>query len=73
MWEIVETLKGTGLTGEQAMTATCEWGSLAPGQVRLAIRYYAECPDEIDGRVRPNVEEADAAEAAWRRERDALA
>jgi len=37
---------------------------------------YGDYPEEIDGRIRRirrNVEEADAAEAAWRREQAALA
>ncbi|NLT05114.1 MAG: CopG family transcriptional regulator, partial [Solirubrobacterales bacterium] len=35
--------------------------------------YYAAYPDEIDERITRAVEDADAAEAAWRREQAALA
>jgi hypothetical protein len=42
-------------------------------QVRTAVRYYSAYPEEIDERIERNFEEADAAEAAWRREQAALA
>jgi hypothetical protein len=41
--------------------------------VRTGVRYYSEYPKEIDERIRRNVEEADLAEEAWRREQAALA
>jgi hypothetical protein len=73
VWEIVAAVRASGLTGEEAVNSAAEWGNLMPMQVRSAIRYYSEYPDEIDERVRRNLEEADAAEAAWRREQNALA
>ena len=42
-------------------------------QVRAAVSYYAEYPDEVGQRIRRNVEEADAAEERWRGEQNALA
>src|SRR6266581_3754656 len=30
VWEVIETLKGTGLTGEKAVEATARWGALTP-------------------------------------------
>ncbi len=39
VWEVVETLKGTELAGEQAIAATAEWGNLSHAQVRMAVRY----------------------------------
>lgn len=40
--------------------------------VRAALRYYAAFTEEIDGWIRRNEDEADAAEAAWLRERALL-
>jgi uncharacterized protein (DUF433 family) len=73
VWEIVETLRGTGLTGEQAIAATAEWGNLSHAQVRMAVRYYADFREEVDERIAHNRAEADRQQAAWERARAALA
>ena len=73
VWEIIETLKGTGKTGEEAIEATAEWGNLSLAQVRLAVRYYGEFSDEIDERILVNRQEADRQRAVWQRAREALA
>jgi uncharacterized protein (DUF433 family) len=73
VWEVIETLQGTGEKGERAIAATAEWGSLSPAQVRVAVRYYADHRDEVDERIRLNREVADREHAAWRRAQDALA
>lgn len=72
VWEVISTLKGSGVRGEQGIAATAELLELSQPQVRAAVRYYAAFPDETDERMRRNVEEADAAEAAWLREQAAL-
>lgn len=73
VWEVVETLKDSGLTGEQAIEATAEWGNLPQAQVRIAVRYYADFRDEIDKRIAHNGEEAERQRAAWARAQEALA
>ncbi len=73
VWEVIETLEGTGLSGEQAIAATAEWGNLTPAQVRVAVRYYAEFRAEVDERIALNREEAERQRAAWERTQDALA
>jgi hypothetical protein len=73
VWEAMATLKGGEARGEDAIAATAELLSLTELQVRTAVRYYSDYPEEVDERIRRNVEEADAAEAAWRREQAALA
>jgi hypothetical protein len=72
VWQVVQAVRASG-RGEAAIRAAAEWAALSEAQVRTAVRYYSEFPDEIDERIRRNVEEADSAEAAWRREQDALA
>lgn len=72
VWQVVEGVRASG-RGEAAVRAAADWMSLTEAQIRAAIRYYSEFPDEINERIRRNVEGADAAEAAWRREQDALA
>jgi len=73
VWEVIAAIRASGLRGDAAMEAAAEWGNLTPAAVRAAVGYYAEYPEEIDERVRRNVEEADAAEERWRREQQALA
>jgi hypothetical protein len=73
VWEAIETVKGTGLTGDEAVKAAAEWGVLTQAQVRAAVRYYADFREEIDGRIAHNREEADRRQAAWEREQAALA
>jgi hypothetical protein len=73
VWEMMATLKGGEVRGEGAIAAAAELLELTELQVRTAVRYYGAYPEEIDERIRRNVEEADEAEAAWRREQAALA
>jgi hypothetical protein len=73
IWEVIAAVRASGLAGDAALAAAAEWGSLAPAQVRTAVRYYAEYRAEIDERLQRHIEEADAAEEEWRREQNALA
>lgn len=73
VWEIMQTVKTGKARGDAAVAATANLLNLTEPQVRIAVRYYAAYPDEINERIRRNVEEADAAEAAWKREQAALA
>jgi hypothetical protein len=71
VWEVIETLRGTGLAGDEAVAATAEWGNLTPVQVRAAVRYYAEYGEEVDERIRLNRQEAERQRAAWKRTQEA--
>jgi hypothetical protein len=73
VWEVVSMVRASGLDGEDALAAAAEWGGLSLVQVRVAVRYYAEFPGEIDERIARNVDDADAAEEQWRREHHAHA
>jgi len=67
VWEVIDTLKGTGLTGERAIAATAEWGGLTPVQVRAAVSYYADFSAEIDERIALNRSEAERLRIAFER------
>lgn len=73
VWEVMQTVKSGKARGDAAVAATADLLALTEPQVRIAVRYYAAYPDQIDERIKRNVEEADAAEAAWKREQAALA
>lgn len=72
VWEVVGAVRSGSTRGEAAIPEIAELLNLPPGQVQLALRYYGAYPEEIDERVRRNLEDADAAEAAWRRTQAAL-
>jgi hypothetical protein len=73
VWELIMTLKSAPRRGDEAIAATAELLNLAELEVRTAVRYYAAFPREVDERIDRNVQNADEAEAAWRREQAALA
>lgn len=72
VWEVIETLEGTGLSGDKAVTATARWGSLSEAQVRAAVRYYAEYRAEVDERIRLNRQDAERQRRSWERMQEAL-
>jgi hypothetical protein len=73
VWEVVETLHGTGLAGEQAIAATAKWGNLSHAQINTALRYYVDFPEEVDQKIDHNRQESERQHAAWIRAREALA
>jgi hypothetical protein len=73
IWELMATLKSGRARGEKAVRDTAKVLGLTELQVRTGVQYYSDYSEEIDERIRRNVEEADAAEDAWRREQAALA
>lgn len=73
VWEVVKTLKEAWPSQEQAIAGAMRWGNLSRAQVDVAVRYYADFPDEVDERIAHNREEAERQYAAWLRARAALA
>ncbi len=73
VWEVIATVKSGKARGDQAIADAAEVLDLTDAQVRTAVRYYAAFAEEIDRRIALNAEDADEAEAAWKREQAALA
>ncbi len=70
VWEVIATLQTVraaepDLKGDSLVTAVAEAMGQTERRVRVATRYYAAYPDEIDDRIALNTERADEAEAAW--------
>lgn len=70
VWEVIATLRTMrstepDLEGDALVTAVAGALGQAERKVRVATRYYAAYPDEIDNRIAVNNELADEAEAAW--------
>ena len=73
VWEVIGVLNGSPERGETAVAYTADYLNLPLAHVRSAIGYYAAYPAEIDAWIVRNDQDAEAAEAAWRREQVALA
>lgn len=72
VWRVIELLEDIEQTGEEAIAAAAKWVNLPEGQIRNALRYYTDHPEEIDERIRSNREFAKREHAAWKREQKAL-
>lgn len=72
VWEIVSAAKESRWQGQEVIERLSELVDLTEGQIRAALRYYGEFPDEVEELIERNREEAERAEAAWRREQTAL-
>ena len=73
VWEIVSALRGAPEKGEALVSALAQRIGVSEDKVRVAIRYYAEFPEEIDDWIAANDAEAERLEAALARERELLA
>ena len=72
VWEIVRVFSELGAADEDALRWTVESSGLSEDQVKTALRYYADYPEEIDEWITRNDEEAKKAEEAWLREKRLL-
>jgi hypothetical protein len=73
VWQVIGVLKGSNKKREAAIRHATEWLDIRPDQVRAAVSFYGQHQREIDEWIRRNDDEAEAAEAAWRREQELLA
>lgn len=65
VWEVMRVVKGLQGSSVDLVTSTREVTGLSEEQVRIALRYYAEYPDEIEAWIQRVDEEAAKAEDAW--------
>ncbi|MCB0861730.1 MAG: hypothetical protein KDB66_00780 [Solirubrobacterales bacterium] len=72
IWQIVQLLLSSPKKGDSAIAETAELMNLSEVRLRLAVSYYASYPEDIDRRIKDNIEGAEAAEAAWLREQAIL-
>jgi len=72
VWEIVAALKELSTRGRGAIAELARLLELSEGQIQIALDYYGEYAEEIEELIRGNEEEAERAEAAWRRQQTAL-
>ena len=72
VWEVVAALRGGDGSDPEDLTGIGERIGLTADQVRAALGYYADYSGEIRGWIRRVEEEAERAEARWRREQALL-
>jgi hypothetical protein len=78
VWEVVRGVKSARAheadLGEDDLLALIAENTGVPvGLIRVAVRYWASYPDEIEAEIAAAEAAEDAAEEAWRRERQLLA
>lgn len=70
--DVVGAIVGGDVPTADRRQRAAEIMELTVAQIDAAMGYYAEFTAEVDAERAARVEEADAAEAAWRRQRDLL-
>ncbi len=78
VWEVVRAVKSAraaehGLPEDDLLNLIAENTGMPARLIRVAVRYWASYPDEIDAEIAAAEAAEDAAEDAWRRERHLLA
>ena len=78
VWEAVRAVKSArasepGLPEDELLKLIAENTAMPARSLRIAIRYWASYPDEIDTEIAAADAADEAAEQAWRRERQLLA
>ena len=72
VWEVVSALHGADGGDTDSLERIGERTGLTADQVSAALRYYADFPGEVADWIRRVQEEAQRAEARWRREQALL-
>lgn len=59
VWQVIARLRLLPERGDAAIKECARWMALSEDEVRLALAYYGDFPDEIDARIRANEEAAE--------------
>lgn len=72
VWQIIVAVRGAPERGEDMIGALADRLGIPEQRIRIAVRYYAEYPVEIDRHIAMVEEEAEQLEEALERERRLL-
>jgi hypothetical protein len=72
VWEVIAAARSAPERGENLIDALAERIGVPAEKIRIAVRYYAEYPDEIDSWISTVDEEAERLEQTLERERSLL-
>jgi hypothetical protein len=72
VWEVIAAARSAPERGDELVGALAERVGASPERIRIAVRYYAEYPEEIDDWLAMVDEEAERLEQTLERERSLL-
>jgi len=72
VWEVIAAARSAPERGDELVEALAERVGTSPQKVRIAVRYYAEHPDDIDHWIAMVDAEAERLEQTLERERSLL-
>lgn len=72
VWQVVAAVRGMPEKGEARVQALAERVGIPEQRVRIALRYYATYPEEIDTRIEANDTAAEELQGTLQRERELL-
>jgi hypothetical protein len=72
VWEIIAAVRSAPERGERRIEALAQRTGLPREKIRVAVRYYAEYPEEVDGFIATVEREAEELERTLERERRLL-
>lgn len=73
VWEVIAAIRSATERGERLIAAIAEGTGMSPEKVRMAVRYYAEYPEDVDRFIDRNEREAEELEKQLERERQLFA
>jgi hypothetical protein len=72
VWEVIGATQSAPERGDELLDALADRIGVPTERIRIAIRYYAEYPDDVDRFIALVEEEAERLEQALERERSLL-
>jgi len=72
VWEVIAAARSAPERGEKLIGALSDRVGATPEKIRIAVRYYAEYPDEVDRWIALVADEAERLEQTLERERSLL-
>jgi hypothetical protein len=72
VWEVIAAARSAPERGEALVRALAERIGVPVEKIRIAVSYYGEYPDEVDGFIAANEQEAEQLERALENERRLL-
>jgi hypothetical protein len=72
VWEVIAAARGERQRGDRLVRAVAQGAGITEDKVRIAIRYYAEYPDEVDRLIDRNESEGEELRRTLEREQRLL-
>jgi hypothetical protein len=72
VWEVIAAARSATERGDKLIAALAKRLQVTPEKIRIAVRYYSEYPDDIDGFIDRVDQEADQLQQVLEREQQLL-